>query len=82
MTGKKVDECTFKREDQAVTSGKGKLLKVGKDEVQVDPLLLFQRLIAVGSSLTDDTLSLFKHELCTVPSALFEPSAWLDETSR
>ena len=31
ITGKKVDECTFKREDQAVTIGKGKLLKVGKD---------------------------------------------------
>ena len=74
MTGKKVDESTFKREDQAVTLGKGKLLKVGKDEVQVDPLLLFQRLIAVGSSLTDDTSTLFKYELCTVPSALFEPS--------
>ena len=74
MIGKKVDECTFKREDQAVTLGKGKLLKVGKDEVQVDALLLFQRLIAVGSSLTDDTSSLFKYELCTVPSALFESS--------
>ena len=33
MTGNKVDECTFKREDQAVTLGKEKLLKVGKDEV-------------------------------------------------
>ena len=42
MTGKKVDECTFKREDLAVTLGKGKLLKVGKDEDQVDPLLLFK----------------------------------------
>ena len=64
----------FKREDQTVTLCKGKLLKVGKDEVQVDPLLLFQRLIVVGSSLTDDTSTLFKYELFTVPSALFEPS--------
>ena len=54
MTGKKVDECTFKREDQAVTLDKGKLLKAGKDEDQVDSY------IAVGSSLTDDTSSLFK----------------------
>ena len=77
ITGKEVDECTFKREDQAVTLAKGKLLEVGKDEVQVDPLLLFQMLIAVGSSLTDDTSSLFKYELCTVPSALFEPSGWM-----
>ena len=31
ITGKKVDECTFKREDQAVTLGKGKLSgKMGK----------------------------------------------------
>ena len=65
MTGKKVDECTFKREDHAVTLGKRKLLKVGKDEVQMDLLLLFQRLIAVGSSLTNDTSSLFKYEVCT-----------------
>ena len=52
MTGKKVDERTVKRKDQAVTLSKGKVLKVGKDEVLVDLLLLFQRLIAVGSSLT------------------------------
>ena len=71
MTGKKVDERTFKREDQALILGKGKSLK---DEVQVDPLLLFQRLMAVGSSLTDDTSSLFEYDFCTVSSALFEPS--------
>ena len=82
MTGNKVDECTFKREDQAVTLGKGKLLKVEKDEVQVDPLLLFQSLIAVGSSLTDDTSSLFKYELCTVLSALFEPSGLMRRTGK
>ena len=70
MTGKKVGECNFKREDQAVTLGKGKVLKVGKDEVQI----LFQRLIAVGSSFTERMSSLFKYEPCTVPSALFEPS--------
>ena len=50
MTGKKVDECTFKREDQAVTLGKGKLLKVGKDEVQVEtPYYFFKG----GSSLSE-----------------------------
>ena len=73
MARKKVDECTFKREDQAVTLDEGKLLKVGKDEVQVDPLSLFQRLIAIGSSLTDDMLSLFEYELCNILSALFAP---------
>ena len=31
-------------------------------------------MIAVGSSLTNDTSSLFKYELCTVPSPLFERS--------
>ena len=59
MNGKKIDECTFKREDQAVALGKGKLLKVMQDEVQVDPLLLCQRLIAVRSSLTNDTSIIF-----------------------
>ena len=50
MTGKKVDECTFKREDQAVTLGKGKLLKVGKDEVQVEtPYYFFKG----GTSLSE-----------------------------
>ena len=63
MNGKKVDECTFKREDQAAALSKGKLLKVMQDGVQVDPLLLCQRLIAVGSSLTDDTSYLFKYDM-------------------
>ena len=45
-------------------------MKVGNDEVHVDPLLLFQRLIAAESSFTDDISYLFKYELCTDPSDL------------
>ena len=45
-------------------------VKIADDEVQVDPQLLFQRLIiACDNSQLDE---LFQYELCTYPTALFD----------
>ena len=41
-------------------------------EIQVDPQLLFQRLIAVRNYANEDVDVLFQHELCAVPASLFE----------
>ena len=45
--------------------------KVGDDEVHIDPLLLFQRLIISGSQANDLTNAL-TYEHCNYPPALFE----------
>ena len=40
-------------------------------EIQVDPQLLFQRLITAKNYANEDADVLFKHELCAVPASLF-----------
>jgi hypothetical protein len=41
-------------------------VKVKRESVKVDPLLIFQKLIAIEEQL-DDLPSLFKYELCSHP---------------
>ena len=60
MVGQPVLKHSFKRK-----------AKVGDDKVQIDPLLLFQRLIISGSQANDLTNTL-TYELCNYPPALFE----------
>ena len=48
MDGKTVAECSFKGYNQAITLDTKSSIKIGSDEVQVDPQLLFQRLIAAA----------------------------------
>ena len=71
MVGKGVEAYTFKKSKQAVTLGLRSAIKINGESVQVDPQLLFQRLFTVGNRF-DGPSSLFRYELCSIPSALFE----------
>lgn len=62
MDGKTPAEYTFKRKDQAVTLGMKSSAKIDGELVQVDPQLLFQRLIAVAQT-SEELESAFKYEL-------------------
>lgn len=48
MTEENDVEYSFKRKEQAMTFGQSNSIKIGKEEVQVDPQLLFQRLVTAG----------------------------------
>ena len=50
-------------------------------EIEVDPLLLFQRLTTVMQS-SDDLELAFKHELCSYPPVLFDSSLLLLEADK
>lgn len=73
MVGKPVEECTFRKADQAVTLASRSTVKIKGETVVVDPQLLFQWLVAVRDRC-EDMPSLFKYELCSHPPALFESS--------
>jgi len=73
MEGKTVAEYTFRKKDQAVTMDVKSTIKVRDEPVQVDPQLLFQRLITIGTK-NDEVKDVFDHELCQYPPALFESS--------
>ena len=74
MAGKKVDEHSFKRSEQAVTLGARTAVKIGDESVHVDPQVLFQRLVTVSREREDTLTSIFSYELCSFPPALFESS--------
>ena len=70
MNGTLATDYSFKRSAQAVTMASKSSVKIDNDQVQVDPQLLFQRLIiACDNSHLE---ALFQYELCTYPTALFD----------
>ena len=76
MTGKSAVEFKFKRSNQVITLSTKSSVKIDGEKIQVDPQLLFQRLIIASKSL-DDMEAMFQHELCSYPTALFDSSLML-----
>ena len=76
MDGKTPAEYTFKRKNHAITLGMKSSVKIDGEQVQVDPQLLFQRLIA-ATQTSEELESAFKYELCSYPPALFDSSLQL-----
>ena len=74
MAGKSTDGFTFRKANQAVTLGSRSTGKIKGEHVNIDPQLLFPRLLTVRERC-DDVTSLFLYELCTYPAALFESSS-------
>lgn len=82
MTNQSVVHYTFKRKDQATTFLKARSsVRVGEDQVQIDPELLFQRLIIISKS-AEDKEEMFRFELCTHPPALFDEKLMLREAQK
>ena len=71
MVGQPVLKHSFKRKARAITFDSHAAVKVSDDEVQIDPLLLFQRLIISGSQ-ANDLANTLTYELCNYHPALFE----------
>ena len=82
MEGKNIIDYTFKRSSQVVTLGAKNSLKVGGEEISIDPQILFQRLIAVSDDTLDNTEEIFSNELSSRPSALFDSSGLLREAQK
>ena len=57
-------------------------VKIDGEDIQIDPQLLFQRLITVINQSPDELESAFKYELCSYPSALFDSSLLLREADK
>ena len=71
MLGKSVVEYSFKRKEQSVTLAAKSSIKIDGERIQVDPQLLFQRLV-IACMTMEDLESVFQYELCSFPAALFE----------
>ena len=73
MSGKFVTEFAFKRSNQPVTLATKSSVKIDGGKIQVEPQLLFQRLIVALKSL-DDMEAIFEFELCSYLPALCDSS--------
>ena len=73
MSGIPVAQYTVKRSDQVTTLQSKSSVRVDGHPIHVDPELLFQSLIvASNANAIDDRKSIFRFELCSYPSALFD----------
>ena len=77
MIGKTVSEFIPRRVDQCVLMT-ARITKLGDEKhANIDPALLFQRLLTVARRFEGDECSFFKYELCSHPLALFDKNCQL-----
>ena len=82
LPGKNAIEHSFKRANQVVTMNAKNHLKIDGETLAVDPQLLFQRFTTAAHGLFEDPSEIFKYELCSVPSALFDNNGFLREAQK
>ncbi|KAL8580054.1 hypothetical protein ACOMHN_065103 [Nucella lapillus] len=74
MTGSIVSDVKFNKSNQAVTLATKTTISVQGEAKNVDPTLLFQRLVKVAQTSPEFLPSCFHYELINIPKSLFEPS--------
>ena len=82
MIDKKVFEYKFKRKDAAKTMSFKIRIGKSKDAKEIDPALLFQRLLIAANSSTIETSEVFSFELSNYPPAIFESPLMLRKSDK
>jgi hypothetical protein len=84
MSSKFVTEYSFKRKYQVVPLHSKKASKEDTDVpfIQIDPQLMFQRLVIAGDGHFTDNSELFKFELSSLPSSMFDNNGYPREASK
>ena len=71
MVGKCVAEHSFNIKNQIVTMASNNVIKVNHELINIDPQVLFQRLVTAGMS-NEQLPEIFQSELSSFPPALFD----------
>jgi hypothetical protein len=71
MTGQHVQQYVFRKKNQVITPESKSTIRINGEKVNIDPQLLFQRLVIAGTQ-AKNLLDAFQYELCSYPPALFE----------
>ena len=82
MEGHTSADLVLRKKDQVKTLGAKKSVKVDGCPVTIDPQLLLQRLITAANSTYEDIKELFRYELCSFPSSLFESPDFLRQPNK
>jgi hypothetical protein len=83
MEGSFITEYSFKKKDQVVTLN----MRSGDSSKQdraspIDPQLMFQRLLVAAEDSFTNSSELFKYELSSVPSSLFDDNGFSREATK
>ena len=65
-------DLIFKKKDQAVAQSPQSIEKIHGESIQVDPQLLFQRLVAAAGEMFVDQPIIINCEFCSFHSAIFD----------
>eukprot|EP00794_Sanderia_malayensis_P002695 gene2695-3114_t len=57
-------------------------VNINGESISVDPQLLFQRLITVADQMNENRSEIFKYELCSYPTSLFESTLLMREAHK
>jgi hypothetical protein len=84
MSSKLVTEYSFKRKHQAMPFHSKKASKEDTEVpcIQIDTQLMFQRLVIAGNGHFTDNSELFKFELSSLPSSVFDNNGYPREASK
>jgi len=82
MTGKVAGKFSFKRSMQVVRMSEKADVTVFGEGVHIDTQLLFQRLTTAADRYVDDISEVFKYELSSIPSSLFDNAGLLREAQK
>jgi hypothetical protein len=74
INGSKINEFVFKKSNQVVTLSCKSSVKVNEKDINVNPQMLFHRLVAAFRNLFQDISDLFTYERCGCPPSMFESS--------
>lgn len=75
MLGKNINDHSFRKKDQVETLASNTAVRFSEGSIQVDPPLLFQRLIVVATGgRYENPQAFFKFAMCSYPPALFDSS--------
>ena len=81
MVGQSVSDYTFRKKDQVVTMARKATVQVGPETLEVDPQLLFQRLVTAEIN-SGELATVFTYEMCSYPPALFDSPGVLSVSNK
>ena len=72
MAGLTASDIKFRKQDQAVTMASKSAVSVDEETINVDPILLFHRLVTIAETNPKMLRSGFEYELTNIPTTLFD----------
>ena len=83
MDGMSVSQFKFTKKEQVVTLASSVYVSLDGEKIEMDPKQLYQRLLVAGiGSTIIDVETLFRYELCSYPTSLFDQKLFMQQADK